>query len=88
MAILKKRSQHKHHSAADRFVAVENLEYGEISPGCLSSGSVIVYVWRQRDAEALAEQIHAAGVEGGVVYYHGGLAHGQREKAQGQVNSF
>jgi superfamily II helicase len=91
LAILKKPSQQKKHSVAGgakRCVAMENLQRGEISPGCLSSGSVIVYVWRQRDAEALAEHIIAAGVEGGVVFYHGGLEHGQREKAQGQVNSF
>jgi ATP-dependent DNA helicase Q4 len=42
--------------------------------GCLSSGCVIVYVWRQRDAEVVAENIQAAGVSGGVVIYHGGMS--------------
>lgn len=71
----------------NRSFSPDNLD-DEISPGCLSSGSVIVYVWRQRDAEALAEQLNGAGVEGGVVFYHGGLEQGQRQRAQGQVNIF
>ena len=51
-------------------------------PGCLASGSVIVYVWRQMDTEAVAENIRAAGVQGGVVVYHGGMDAGSRAKAQ------
>ena len=39
--------------------------------GCLASGSVIVYVWRRGDAEAVAENIQSSGIEGGVVCYHG-----------------
>jgi len=50
--------------------------------GCLASGSVIVYVWRQRDAEVVAENIQAAGVTGGVVVYHGGMDSASRAKAQ------
>lgn len=52
--------------------------------GCLSSGSVIVYVWRQMDAEVIAEYISSAGVPGKVVIYHGGMDSGARAKAQSQ----
>ena len=40
--------------------------------GLLSEGSVIVYVWRKKDAEIITEQLVGAGVIGGVVCYHGG----------------
>jgi hypothetical protein len=51
--------------------------------GCLAIGSVIVYVWRQRDAEVVAENIQAAGeISGGVVVYHGGMDSTSRMKAQ------
>ena len=52
--------------------------------GCLSSGSVIVYVWRQMDAEAIAEYIGATNVPGKVVVYHGGMDSGSRAKSQSQ----
>jgi superfamily II DNA helicase RecQ len=54
--------------------------------GCLSRGSVIVYVWRQKDAEVVAENIIASGVEGGVVVYHGGMEAGARSKSQSRVS--
>jgi superfamily II DNA helicase RecQ len=54
-------------------------------PGCFEKGSIIIYVWRRMDAEAMAEQLRGSGVEGGVVFYHGGMDHGQRARAQGQV---
>ena len=50
--------------------------------GSLSAGSVIVYVWRQHDAEAVAENLQAAGVSGGIVVYHGGMDASARTKAQ------
>ena len=53
----------------------------------LSSASAIVYVWRQRDAEAVAENIQAAGVSGGVVIYHGGMPSAARSRAQSKVES-
>lgn len=53
--------------------------------GCLSSGSVIVYVWRQMDAQIVAENIQARGISGGVVVYHGGMDAGARVKAQSKV---
>lgn len=52
--------------------------------GCLARGSVIVYVWRQMDAEVIAEYIAAANVPGKVVVYHGGMDSGSRAKAQSQ----
>lgn len=55
--------------------------------GCLASGSVIVYVWRQRDAEAVAENIEAAAIQGGVVIYHGGMDSGARSRAQNKVKT-
>ncbi len=85
LAVLKKKDTRDERKSLS--FPPENVDR-EISPGCLSSGSVIVYVWRQRDAEALAEQLNGAGVEGGVVFYHGGLEQGQRQRAQGQVNIF
>jgi superfamily II DNA helicase RecQ len=53
--------------------------------GSLSKGSVIVYVWRQRDAEVVAESIQASGVPGGVVHYHGGMDSGTRANAYNKV---
>jgi len=53
-----------------------------IEEGCLSKGSVIVYVWRQKDTEIVAEQMNGAGVLGGVVCYHGGMNANDRSKAQ------
>jgi len=50
--------------------------------GRLSKGSVIVYVWRQRDTEVVAENLVAAGVSGGVVVYHGGMDANARAKSQ------
>lgn len=58
-----------------------------IEDGCLATGSVIVYVWRQRDAEAVAENIQASGVDGGVVVYHGGMDSGARSRSQSQVST-
>ena len=55
-----------------------DIEYAE---GSLAKGSVIVYVWRQRDAEVVAESIQASGVSGGVVHYHGGMDNGKRANA-------
>ena len=56
-----------------------------IEEGCLSKGSVIVYVWRQKDTEIIAEQLIGAGVSGGVVCYHGGMDAIDRTKAQSKV---
>jgi len=53
----------------------------ELAEGSLARGSVIVYVWRQRDAEVVAESIQASGVTGGVVYYHGGMDSSKRANA-------
>jgi ATP-dependent DNA helicase Q4 len=53
--------------------------------GVLASGSVIVYVWRQRDTEVVAENLASAGVKGGVVIYHGGMDASSRTKAQSKV---
>lgn len=57
-----------------------------ISDGCLDKGSVIVYVWRQMDAEAVAESVQAStNVKGGVVVYHGGMSSSDRSKSQSKV---
>ena len=59
-----------------------------IPDSCLCQGSVVIYVWRKRDAEALAEQIRAMqGIDGGVVFYHGGMDSKQRQKAQAMVRT-
>ena len=50
--------------------------------GKLARGSTIVYVWRQRDTEVVAESLTAAGVAGGVVVYHGGMNANDRAKSQ------
>jgi ATP-dependent DNA helicase Q4 len=50
--------------------------------GILSTGSVIIYVWRQKDTEAVAEYIVASGVHGGVTIYHGGMDSNGRSKSQ------
>lgn len=63
-------------------------EKGDVSDGldgCLAVGSVIVYVWRQMDAEIVAENIQARGISGGVAVYHGGMDSGARAKAQSKV---
>jgi superfamily II DNA helicase RecQ len=59
-----------------------------IEEGCLATGNVIVYVWRQRDAEAVAENLQASGVEGGIVVYHGGMDSGARSKSQSMVSAW
>jgi superfamily II DNA helicase RecQ len=59
----------------------------KVPQGCLSQGSVIVYVWRQRDAEIVAENIQASSVPGGVVVYHAGMKSCDREKAQNKVRN-
>ena len=53
-----------------------------IYEGCLVNDNVIVYVWRQRDAEVLAEGLNASGVEGGIVVYHAGMDSKARGVAQ------
>ena len=50
--------------------------------GKLARGSTIVYVWRQRDTEVVAESLKAAGVAGGIVVYHGGMNANARAKSQ------
>ena len=50
--------------------------------GKLCKGSVIIYVWRQKDTEAVAENLVASGVKGGVVGYHGGMDSVARAKSQ------
>jgi superfamily II DNA helicase RecQ len=50
--------------------------------GTLLQGSVIVYVWRQKDTEVVTEYLLASGVSGGVVMYHGGMDANARAKAQ------
>eukprot|EP00934_Nitzschia_sp_Nitz4_P000946 Nitzschia sp. Nitz4//scaffold112_size70979//52792//54824//NITZ4_005909-RA/size70979-augustus-gene-0.94-mRNA-1//-1//CDS//3329533286//946//frame0 len=58
-----------------------------VQAGTLAEGSVIVYVWRQRDCEVVAENLINSGVVGGVVIYHGGMDASAREKAQSKVGS-
>ena len=53
-----------------------------IDEGCLSKGSVIIYVWRQKDTEIVAEQLNGAGIRGGIVCYHGGMDSNSRSRAQ------
>ncbi len=50
--------------------------------GALSTGSVIIYVWRQKDTEAVAEYIASCDVPGGVTVYHGGMDSSARSKSQ------
>ena len=57
-----------------------------IEEGCLSKGSVIIYVWRQKDTEIVAEQLNGAGVRGGIVCYHGGMDSNSRSRAQSKVS--
>lgn len=52
--------------------------------GSLADGSVIIYVWRQKDAEVITEQLKGIDVNGGVVCYHGGMDSRSRSKAQGK----
>lgn len=63
----------------------ESIKKLPIQEGCLSKGSVIVYVWRQKDTEIISEQLNAAGVSGGVVCYHGGMDSNDRTRAQSKV---
>ena len=53
-----------------------------IREGSLANDNVIVYVWRQRDAEVVAEALTASGVEGGIVVYHGGMDSKARASTQ------
>lgn len=63
-------------------VAMKNGRAKQPYAGKLSKGSVIVYVWRQKDTEVVAENLVAAGVSGGVVVYHGGMNANARAKSQ------
>ena len=56
------------------------------SPGSLSRGNVIIYVWRQRDATVVFEYLTAATVQGGIVVYHGGMDPNSRRVAQSKVS--
>ena len=56
----------------------------DITDGALANGSVIVYVWRQKDAEIITEQLVGMNLPGGVVCYHGGMDAKSRSKAQGK----
>ena len=71
----------------DQDHAIEEQEnYGRSNfNGKLSSGSVIIYVWRQKEAEVITEQLRAYDIEGGVVCYHGGMDSDTRSKSQNQV---
>ena len=51
----------------------------------LDKGSVIVYVWRQRDAEVVADNLVQAGIQGGAIVYHGGMDASSRSKAYSKV---
>ena len=53
-----------------------------IHDGCLAHENVIVYVWRKRDADLVAEALCTIGVEGGVVVYHAGMDSKARAAAQ------
>ncbi len=55
--------------------------------GILSNGSVIIYVWRQKDAEVISEQLKGLDIHGGIVCYHGGMDSNARTKSQGKVRS-
>ena len=61
-----------------------NKSAGQLSDGSLSKGNVIIYVWRKRDTEVIAETLMASGVSGGVVVYHGGMDASARSRAQGR----
>jgi superfamily II DNA helicase RecQ len=63
----------------------ENVKHNNFL-GILSSGSVIVYVWRQKEAEVVTEQLRAYNIAGGVVCYHGGMDAAARSKSQSQVS--
>ena len=52
------------------------------SPGCLSSGSVIIYVWTKRQAEALSSLLNTSDIEGGVTFYHAGMTASDRATSQ------
>ena len=63
------------------YASHENNEYD----GALANGAVIVYVWRQRDTEVVAEYLNSADVSGGIVVYHGGMDTKARSKSQNKV---
>lgn len=60
----------------------ENRSLIDVMEGNLSKGSVIIYVWRKKDAEIITEQLLGSGLSGGVVCYHGGMDAGARARAQ------
>jgi ATP-dependent DNA helicase Q4 len=66
--------------------ASKNLQVRDVTSGlqhgCLERANVIVYVWRQRDAEVVAEYLKNSGVEGGITVYHAGLDSKARAVAQ------
>ena len=62
--------------------SIKNKTVGPLDDGSLSKGNIIIYVWRKRDTEVIAETLIASGISGGVVVYHGGMDAAARSKAQ------
>lgn len=62
-----------------------NNNNDNVHDGALATGAVIVYVWRQRDTEVVAEYLNSADVLGGIVVYHGGMDANARSKSQNKV---
>lgn len=75
--MLKRPAKGREGSERDKGLA--DVSFGA---GCLAEGSVIVYVWTKRQAEALCDLLMGADVEGGVVYYHGGMSQAERFSSQ------
>jgi hypothetical protein len=55
--------------------------------GCLSTGSVIIYVWRKKDAECISDQLRGYGDVGKVVCYHAGMSASDRASSQNMVSA-
>lgn len=47
---------------------------------------MIVYVWRQMDAEAVAGNLQYSGISGGIVVYHAGMSSTDRRNSQQKVS--
>ena len=54
--------------------------------GCLSVGSIIIYVWRKKDAEYISEQLRGYEDLGKVVCYHAGMTASDRASSQNMVS--
>lgn len=79
LRLLKKKASSKSKTKATKVQQTSS----SLAEGSLANDNVIIYVWRQHDANVIGEALQQeAAIEGGVVVYHGGMDARARTKSQ------